>query len=146
MKTNRPQQPRFEIDYNNFTNATQIQNFINKQLWVSGGRFNSDTAQTVTTTVKWGGQSRFLAGFNFFCNNPQSHVLTITLNNEKVIDSAPLVFLQPLGNIRFIQYFEFIRPLSGSDVLVFSTVSTVAEEIQFGVYMTRAYNKYYTRD
>lgn len=138
--------PKFEIDYNNFKNATEIQDFINKQLWVAGGNFNTDTAQTVTTEVKWGGQSRFLAGFNFFCNNPQAHTLSIVLNNEIVIDKVPLIFLQPLGNIRFIQYFEFIRPLSGSDTLVFSTTSTIAENVQFGVYMTRAYNKYYTRD
>lgn len=140
------QKPKFEINYNNYGNIKDIQGFINKQLWVAGGRFNSDTAQVVETTVKWGGQSRFLAGFNFFCNNPGSHIITITLNQEKVIDSVPLVFLQPLTNLRFIQYFEFIRPLSGSDVLIFSTTSTVAESVSYGIYMTRAYNKYYVRD
>lgn len=138
--------PGFEIDYNNFQNSEDIQRFINKQLWVAGGNFNTDTAQVVNTTVKWGGQSRFLCGFNFFCNNPQAHTLTITLNQEKVIDSVPMIFLQPLGNLRFIQYFEFIRPLSGADVLIFSTTSTIAENVGYGVYMTRAYNKYYTRD
>lgn len=138
--------PGFEIDYNNFKNSDQIQRFINKQLWVAGGSYNSDTTQVVNTTVKWGGQSRFLAGFNFFCNNPQAHTITITLNNEKVIDTVPLIFLQPLGNLRFLQYFEFIRPLSGSDVLIFSDVSTVSESVGYGVYMTRAYNKYYVRD
>lgn len=138
--------PGFEIDYNNFQNSEDIQRFINKQLWVAGGNFNTDTAQVVNTTVKWGGQSRFLCGFNFFCNNPQAHTITITLNQEKVIDSVPMIFLQPLGNLRFIQYFEFIRPLSGADVLIFSTTSTIAENVGYGVYMTRAYNKYYTRD
>ena len=146
MDPNKNRNPKFEIDYNNFKNATEVQDFINKQLWVAGGSYNSDTAQVTNTTVKWGGQSRFLAGFNFFCNNPQSHTISIILNNEKVIDSVPLIFLQPLGNIRFIQYFEFIRPLSGSDTLVFSDVSTVSESVGYGVYMTRSYNKYYTRD
>lgn len=140
------QKPKFEIDYNNFKNSTDIQKFINKQLWVAGGSFNSDTTQVVNETVKWGGQSRFLVGFNFFCNNPGSHIITITLNQEKVIDSVPLIFLQPLGNLRFLQYFEFIRPLSGSDVLIFSDTSTVAESVSYGIYMTRAYNKYYVRD
>lgn len=138
--------PRFEIDYNNWQNSTEIQKFINKQLWVAGGSFNTDTTQVVNTTVKWGGQSRFLAGFNFYANNPSAHNITVTLNQEKVIDSLPLIFLQPLGNLRFIQYFEFIRPLSGADVLIFSVTSTVAESVGFGIYMTRAYNKYYVRD
>lgn len=141
----KKQNPQFQIDYNNFKNATEIQDFINKQLWVAGGTYNSDTAQVTTTTVKWGGQSRFLCGFNFYCNNPANHTISIILNNEKVIDSVPLIFLQPLGNLRFIQYFEFIRPLSGSDTLVFSDVATIAEPVGYGVYMTRAYNPYYTR-
>lgn len=138
--------PKFEIDYNDFANSPDIQKFINKQLWIAGGSYNSDMTQVVPTTVKWGGQSRFLLGFNFFCNNPQSHIITVTLNQEKIIDSVPLLFLQPLTNLRFIQYFEFIRPLSGSDVLIFSDTATVSESVSYGVYMTRAYNRYYVRD
>ena len=146
MERNKPQNPKFEIDYNNFANSKNIQQFINKQLWVAGATFNSDTVGTVQTTVKWGGQSRFLSFFNFYANNPTAHTLSVILNQETIIDSVPLIFLQPLGNLRFIQYFEFIRPLSGSDVLIFATTSTVAEAIGYGVYMTRGYNKYYTRD
>jgi hypothetical protein len=140
--------PKFEIDYNNFENTADIQKFINRQLWVAGGSFNTDTAQVVNNTVKWGGQSRFLCGFAFICNNPQAHILTITLNQEKIVDSLPLTFLFPsggFGNIKFQQYFEFIRPLSGSDVMIFSVTSTISEKIDFGIYMTRAYNPYYTR-
>jgi len=140
--------PKFEIDYNNFSNTAEIQKFINRQLWVSGGSFNTDTANVVNTTVKWGGQSRFLCGFNFVCNNPTAHTITITLNQEKLIDSLPISLLTAnvFGNLKFLQYFEFIRPLSGSDVMIFSVTSTVAESVGFGVYMTRAYNRYYTRD
>lgn len=138
--------PGFEIDYNNFKNTAEIQQFINKQLWVAGGSINTAVGQVVNTTVKWGGQSRFLCGFNFYANNPTAHTLSIVLNQETILDSVPLIFMQPLGNLRFIQYFEFIRPLSGSDVLIFSLTSTIAESVGYGVYMTRAYNKYYTRD
>ena len=134
--------PNFQIDYNNFKNATQIQDFINKQLWVAGGSYTSQVG-TSNNTVKWGGQSRFFCGLIFFANNPQSHVITVTLNNEKVIDSLPLVFLYPLGNIKFMQYYEFIRPLSGSDTLIFTDTATVSEEVQYGIYMTRAYNRRY---
>jgi hypothetical protein len=140
------QRPNFEIDYNDWKNTDEIQKFINKQLWVAGGLINTNTTNVVNTTVKWGGQSRFLCGFNFYANNPTAHTLSIVLNQETILDSIPLIFMQPLGNLRFIQYFEFIRPLSGSDVLIFSLASTVAETVNYGVYMTRAYNKYYTRD
>lgn len=138
--------PKFQVDYNNFQNMADIQNFINKQLWVTGSQFNTNAGQTTTTKVQWGGQSRFLLGFNFFCNNPQAHQLTVNLNQELLIENTPLIFLQPLGNLRFIQYFEFIRPLSGSDTLTFTVNSTVSETIGYGVYMTRSYNKYYVRD
>lgn len=147
MKPNNS--PKFEIDYNNFQNSADIQKFINKQLWVAGGTYNSAAGTTTTTTVKWGGQSRFLCGFNFYANNPANHAISIILNQETIIDSVPMSFLVPngaFGNIKFLQYFEFIRPLSGSDVLIFSDVATVAEQVLYGVYMTRAYNKYYTRD
>lgn len=138
--------PKFQIDYNDYGNIDDIQKFINKQLWVTGSQFNANAGQTTTTKVQWGGQSRFLCGFNFFCNNPTAHQLTVNLNQELVIENTPLIFFQPLGNLRFIQYFEFIRPLSGSDTLTFTVASTVSESIGYGVYMTRAYNKYYTRD
>ena len=101
--------PKFEIDYNDFKNTDQIQKFINRQLWSTGANYNTNSGATVTSNVKWGGQSRFLAGFNFF-NNPTAHSLSIVLNQETIIDNVPLIFLQPLGNLRFIQYFEFIRP------------------------------------
>lgn len=142
----RNNKPAFEVDYNDFSNMKDIQGFINKQLWVTGGSFNTNANNTVTHTVKWGGQSRFLCGFNFYANNFQAHTVTINLNQELVIENLPLGFLIPLGNIRFIQYFEFIRPLSGSDTLTFTVNSTVSEAVSYGVYMTRAYNRYYTRD
>jgi hypothetical protein len=66
-----------------------------------------------------------------------------------MLDSVPLTFLTPngaFGNIKFQQYFEFIRPLSGSDVMIFSLTSTVSEPVSYALYMTRAYNKYYARD
>lgn len=124
----------------------QIQAFTNKQIWVTGSTFNSNAGNTVTEKVEWGGQSRFLLGFNFYANNPTAHQISITLNQELMIENTPLIFLQPLGNLRFIQYFEFIRPLSGSDTLTFTVNSTVSESIGYGVYMTREYNKYYVRD
>lgn len=138
--------PKFEIDYNNFSNTGDIQKYINKQLWVAGGNFNTNTGNTVTNNVKWGGQSRFLCGFNFWANNPNQHTISIVLNQEVIIDQVPLVFFYPLGNIRFQQYYEFIRPLSGADTMVISATSTVSENIQYGIYMTRAYNRYYARD
>lgn len=138
----QPKNPNFQIDYNDFKNATQIQNFINKQLWLNGNSYTSQVG-TTNTNVKWGGQSRFLCGFIFFSANPNAHQISITLNNEKMIDSANMVFLYPLGNIKFMQYYEFIRPLSGSDTLVVTDVSTVSEQVDFGLYMTRAYNKRY---
>jgi hypothetical protein len=149
MDNNKNKRPNFEIDYNDFKNSADIQKFINRQLWVAGGSVLTDTANVVNQTVKWGGQSRFLCGFNFFMNNPQAHIITITLNQEKIIDSVPISALFPsgaFGNIKFQQYFEFIRPLSGSDVMIFSLTSTIAESISYGIYMTRAYNRYYTRD
>jgi hypothetical protein len=144
----RNKMPKFEIDYNNFQNTAEIQKFINKQLWVAGGFFNSVANDTVINTVKWGGQSRFLSGFNFVAQNSTAHNLSVVLNQETIIDNVNLSFLIPnfSGNFRFQQYFEFIRPLSGADTLIFSLTSTVAERIDYGVYMTRAYNKYYTRD
>ena len=138
--------PKFEIDYNDFKNTDQIQKFINRQLWSTGANYNTNSGATVTSNVKWGGQSRFLAGFNFFANNPTAHSLSIVLNQETIIDNVPLIFLQPLGNLRFIQYFEFIRPLSGADTMVISTTSTTSETVYYNLYMTRAYNKYYVRD
>lgn len=140
--------PKFEIDYNNWQNTAEIQKFINKQLWIAGGNFNTTANDTVTTTVKWGGQSRFLAGFNFSAQNIGSHTISIVLNQETIVDNLNLQFLVPnvFGNIRFLQYFELIRPLSGADTLIFSVTSLVSEQIVYGVYMTRAYNKYYTRD
>lgn len=138
--------PGFQIDYNDFSNAGKIQNFINKQLWVAGGSVNTNAGNTVQTRVQWGGQSRFLVGFNFYANNPLSHTISIILNQETIIDALPLVFLQPLANIRFIQYFEYIRPLSGSDTLIYNITSTVSEAVNYGVYMTRDWNKYYVRD
>lgn len=142
----KPKTPKFQIDYNNFGNAAFVQNFIQRQLWCAGGRYITDTNSNVNTPVKWGGQSRFLCGFNFYANNPTAHTVSVILNQETIIDSVPMIFLQPLGNLRFIQYFEFIRPLSGSDVMVFNTVSTVAEEVGYSLYMTRDYNRYYVRD
>lgn len=142
-------QPKFEIDYNNWKNVTQIQDFINKQLWCAGGSQQTQTGQVTTTQAKWGGQSRFLAGFNFYANNPFNHVISVTLNQEVIIDKVPLPFLNPngaFGNIKFQQYFEFIRPLSGSDTMIFSFDSTISEQVYWGIYMTRAYNRYYTRD
>lgn len=144
--TGASNKPKFQIDYNNFSNMEQIQAFINKQLWVTGSTFNSNAGNTVTEKVEWGGQSRFLLGFNFYANNPTAHQISINLNQELMIENTPLVFLQPLANLRFIQYFEFIRPLSGSDTLTFTVNSTVSESIGYGVYMTREYNKYYVRD
>lgn len=144
--TGQASKPKFQIDYNNFGNMDDIQAFINKQLWVTGSNFNTNAGQPVNEQVKWGGQSRFLLGFNFYCNNPNAHSLTVNLNQELMIENTPLIFLQPLGNLRFIQYFEFIRPLSGSDTLTFTLTSTVSENVGYGVYMTRAYNKYYVRD
>lgn len=141
--------PKFEIDYNNFKNSTEIQAFINKQLWCAGGTINSTVGSPTPNKIQWGGQSRFLAGFAFFASNIQAHQVVITLNQETIIDNVPLIFLCPNGgggNIKFQQYFEFIRPLSGSDTLIFTFTSTVSEPINYGVYMTRAYNKYYTRD
>lgn len=146
LPTNRPNRPKFQVDYNNFANMGDIQNFINKQLWVTGSTFQSQAGNTITTKVNWGGQSRFLLGFNFYANNPTAHQLTINLNQELIVENTPLIFFQPLGNLRFIQYFEFIRPLSGSDTLTFTVNSTVAEDIGYGVYMTRDYNRYYVRD
>lgn len=141
--------PRFQIDYNNFTNTEQIQKFINKQLWCAGGSQQTQANAITTVKVQWGGQSRFLAGFAFFAQNIFNHVLSVQLNQETIIDKVPLTFLCPngaFGNIKFQQYFEFIRPLSGSDTMVFSFDSTIAEPVYWGIYMTRAYNKYYTRD
>lgn len=144
--TGAKNKPNFQIDYNNFSNMEQIQAFINKQIWVTGSTFNSNAGNTITEKVEWGGQSRFLLGFNFYANNPTAHQISINLNQELMIENTPLIFLQPLGNLRFIQYFEFIRPLSGSDTLTFTVNSTVSESIGYGVYMTREYNKYYVRD
>lgn len=144
--TGAKNKPNFQIDYNNFGNMEQIQAFINKQIWVTGSTFNSNAGNSVTEKVEWGGQSRFLLGFNFYANNPTAHQISINLNQELMIENTPLIFLQPLGNLRFIQYFEFIRPLSGSDTLTFTVNSTVSESIGYGVYMTREYNKYYVRD
>ena len=140
--------PPFEIDYNNFSNTGDIQKFINRQLWTNGGTITTAAGNTVTTTVKWGGQSRFLVGFNFTCFNPTSHTLTVILNQETVIDNMNIGFLTSTigGNQKFLQYFEFIRPLSGADTLIFSVNSTVSESLYYGVYMTRAYNRYYVRD
>lgn len=141
--------PKFEIDYNDFKNQAQIQQFINKQLWMAGGQIQTAVGTTTTTTVKWGGQSRFLAGFNFYSNNPNLHSVSVILNQETIIDNVPLPFLSPngaFGNMKFQQYFEFIRPLSGSDVMIFSINSQIAEQVSYGIYMTRAYNRYYTRD
>lgn len=141
--------PKFEIDYNNFKNVTQIQDFINKQLWCAGGSQLTQANAVTTTQAKWGGQSRFLAGFSFYANNPFNHTISVTLNQEVIIDQVPLAFLIPsgaFGNIKFQQYFEFIRPLSGSDTLIFSFNSTISEQVYWGIYMTRAYNRYYTRD
>ena len=93
--------------------------------------------------------STFLAGFSFYANNPFNHTISVTLNQEVIIDQVPLAFLIPsgaFGNIKFQQYFEFIRPLSGSDVMIFSFNSTISEQVYWGIYMTRAYNRYYTRD
>jgi hypothetical protein len=148
MRKDNPfgKEPKFGIDQNDFKDATFTQRFINKQLWASGGSYQTNATSAVQTPVKWGGQSRWLCGFNFYANNPTNHTISIILNQETIIDSVPLVFLMPLGNIRFIQYFEFIRPLSGSDTLVYNTISTTAETVSYGVYMTRAYNKYYSRD
>lgn len=140
--------PNFQIDYNNFKNSGEIQNFINKQLWVAGGTINSNANNPVTNTIKWGGQSRFLLGFNFFAQNITQHTVSIILNQETIDDSVPLIFLCPNGgggNIKFQQYFERIRPLSGSDTLIFTFNSTIAEPINYGVYMTRDWNSYYVR-
>lgn len=145
----KPGQPKFQIDYNNFKNQTEIQDFINKQLWATGGDINTSAGNTVSTTVKWGGQSRFLIGFNFYAFNPDQHLLSLVLNNETMIDSVPLNFFVPNGfngNIQFYQYFEFIRPLSGSDTMVISLNSAISEQVGYGIYMTRAYNRYYARD
>ena len=149
MENKKQFRPKFEIDYNDFSNSSWIQNFTLKQLWVAGGSVNTQIGNTPPQTIKWGGQSRFLAGFNFSCNNPNLHTISITLNQELIIDSVPLTLLFPsgaFGNIKFQQYFEFIRPLSGSDTMIFSFTSTIAESIGYGIYMTRAYNKYYSRD
>lgn len=146
MKNEDNKKPGFEIDYNNFSNSNNIQKFTNKQLWATGSKFNTNNGSTVTESVKWGGQSRFLCGFNFYCATPAAHTISIVLNQETIIDKVPLMFFQPTINQRFLQYFEFIRPLSGSDTLVFSVASTASEAISYGVYMTRAYNRYYQRD
>lgn len=137
--------PKFEINYNNFANTAQIQEFINKQLWTMGSEFNSVANGSADESVKWGGQSRFLCGFNFYAATPSAHRVSITLNNEKMIENVPLVFLQPNLNLRFIQYYEFIRPLSGSDTMVINLKSTVAEAVSYTLYMTRSYNQYYQR-
>lgn len=144
----KTKKPAFEIDYNNFSNTGAIQKFINKQLWTNGGLIVTQANNTTTTTVKWGGQSRFLIGFNFWANNPSSHTLTVVLNQETVIDNVNIAFLTSsfLGNQKFLQYFEFIRPLSGADTLIFSVNSDVSENLYYSVYMTRAYNRYYVRD
>lgn len=138
--------PKFEIDYNDFSNTDWIKDFINKQLWMTGGSIQTSAGAVTNTKIQWGGQSRFLCGFNLYANNPTAHTISITLNQETIIDNSPLVFLQPLGNIRFIQYFEFIRPMSGNDNMVFSINSTVAEAVGYSIYMTRSYNRYYSRD
>lgn len=123
-----------------------INKFINKQLWVTGSSFMSNNGTQVNETVKWGGQSRFLIGFNFMADNPAQHSISINLNQELIIENTTLAFLTPMYNIRFIQYFEFIRPLSGSDTLTFHVNSTISERIYYSVYMTRSYNRYYVRD
>lgn len=145
----RNKKPGFEIDYNNFKNQTEIQNFVNKQLWCAGGSQLTQANQVTSVQAKWGGQSRFLAGFAFYANNPFNHTVSVVLNQETIIDQVPMAFLNPngaFGNIKFQQYFEFIRPLSGSDVMIFSFNSTISEQVYWGIYMTRAYNRYYTRD
>lgn len=145
----RDRKPKFEIDYNNWSNATQIQNFINKQLWCAGGSQQTQANAITTVKAEWGGQSRFLAGFAFYADNIFQHTISINLNQETIIDKVPLTFLCPngaFGNIKFQQYYEFIRPLSGSDTLTFAFDSTIAEPVRWAIYMTRAYNKYYTRD
>lgn len=149
MQPNKNRTPKFEIDYNNFKNATEIQDFINKQLWCAGGSQQTQANAVTTVKAQWGGQSRFLAGFTFFAQNIFQHTLSVVLNQETIIDQVPLTFLCPngaFGNIKFQQYFEFIRPLSGSDTMVFSFNSTISETVYWGIYMTRAYNRYYTRD
>lgn len=149
MQPNKNRNPKFEIDYNNFQNSTQIQEFINKQLWCAGGSQITQANAVTTVKAQWGGQSRFLAGFNFFAQNIFNHTVSVVLNQETIIDKVPMTFLCPnggFGNIKFQQYFEFIRPLSGSDTMVFSFDSTIAEPVYWSIYMTRAYNRYYTRD
>lgn len=145
-KPNNQQKPKFEIDYNNFSNMADINKFINKQLWVTGSSFQTNNGNQVNETVKWGGQSRFLIGFNFLTNDPSQHTISINLNQELVIENTNLAFLTPMFNIRFIQYYEFIRPLSGSDTLTFHVNSLVSDRIYYSVYMTRSYNRYYARD
>ena len=144
----RNPRPKFEIDYNNFSNSNQIQAFINKQLWTAGGMIQTNAGAQVDTSVKWGGQSRFLVGINFQCFNPFSHTLSLVINQEKIIDSANLSFFTPTaaaGNYKFQQYFEFIRPLSGSDTVVISLNSTLSEQVYYNFYMIREYNQYYVR-
>jgi hypothetical protein len=144
-KRKRPFVPKFGIDQTNFNNSADIQNFILQQLWVTGGKILTSVGTTTTQKIQWGGQSRWHIGVNFFCNTPTAHILSYELNQEKIFDSVPLIFMFPLGNIRFMQYYEFIRPLSGSDTLTVSLTSTVAEDVFYSIYMTREYNKYYVR-
>jgi len=115
----------------------QVRAIIRRQKLAKGFRFGLTAGTNESLQLKISGTARTFLGFAILerqqVNNAVGTQMTITINNEIVINQVPPEFFSP--DFMDDEYYFFLRPLSGQDeILLDVTLSNDTEDFLIIVY------------
>lgn len=111
-----PQFPAF----NSNMSMQDVRQFMQMQPRCTGVPFNAPIGQFTINNISIPGDARLFLGLLFTFVNDVSDTFTFTLNNNKIIDNGSMICHAVNTNYSVTtQYFEYLQPLTGKDILEF---------------------------
>lgn len=106
-------------------NIGQLRDFIKTQKRSKGYNIQTIANTTKDTKLDISGTANLLLGFNLAINdnnltNLGSYRCSLLVNEEIIFEDISAAFLNPQTNFHNEEYFPYPRPLSGSDVVIFT--------------------------
>jgi len=112
----------------------ELRDFIKTQKRAKGYNIQTTANQSKDTKLDISGTAKLLLGFNLALSdntitNLGSYKCSLLVNEELVFEDVAATFLNPSTNFHEEEYFPFPRPLSGSDVVIFTVKAGANSDI-----------------